>query len=134
MKLKNIINTLSLAAVALLATACNDTDAQYSIPDVEAPQYISAALTEEKPVYFGETTFKVSFDKNINFASKNTAQITINGASADKAIVYGADAVLTITKKLDFCNAINLHIPAGLVRNSMPRPRSPDHCGRVLFW
>ena len=31
MKLKNIINTLSLAAVAFIATGCQDTDAQVDI-------------------------------------------------------------------------------------------------------
>ena len=62
MKLNKIFNTLSIAAMALLATACNDTDAQYSIPDVDAPQFVSASLTEEKPVYM-----MVAFDKGKTF-------------------------------------------------------------------
>ena len=36
MKLKTIINTLSLAAVALIATGCQDTDAQVDITPVDA--------------------------------------------------------------------------------------------------
>ncbi len=115
MKLKKIINTLSIAAVAILATACQDTDAQIEITDVDAPQLISTSLTEEKPIFFGETTIKVAFDKNIGFASKNANQITINGAAVDKAWVAGASKELTVTKTLDFCNSIALHIPAGLV-------------------
>ncbi len=126
MKLNKIFNTLSLAAVALLATACNDTDAQYSIPDVAAPQFKNAALTEEKPIFFGETTIKVTFDRNINFATKNTDQITVNGAAADKAIVYGADSVLTVTKNIDFCNTITLHIPAGLITNGQGKAYTED--------
>ena len=126
MKLNKIFNTLSLAAVALLATACNDTDAQYSIPDVAAPQFKNAALTEEKPIFFGETTIKVTFDRNINFATKNTDQITVNGAAADKAIVYGADSVLTVTKNIDFCNTITLHIPAGLITNAQGKAYTED--------
>jgi len=126
MKLNKIFNTLSLAAVALLATACNDTDAQYSIPDVAAPQFKNAALTEEKPIFFGETTIKVTFDRNINFATKNASQITVNGAAADKAIVYGADSVLTVTKNIDFCNTITLHIPAGLITNAQGKAYTED--------
>ena len=126
MKLNKIFNTLSLAAVALLATACNDTDAQYSIPDVAAPQFKNAALTEEKPIFFGETTIKVTFDRNINFATKNTDQITVNGAAADKAVVYGVDSVLTVTKNVDFCNTITLHIPAGLITNGQGKAYTED--------
>lgn len=126
MKLNKIFNTLSIAAMALLATACNDTDAQYSIPDVDAPQFVSASLTEEKPVFFGETKIEVAFDMNVNFASKNASNITINGAAADKALVLGASKVLTIVKTLDFCNTISLHIPAGLVANAQGKTYNQD--------
>ena len=115
MKLKNIINTLSLAAVALVATACQDTDAQIDITPVDAPQLVEAHLTAEKPIYFGQTTIKVTFDKNIGFASKNASKITVNGEPADRALVIGVSKELTITKTLDFCNTIDVHIPAGLV-------------------
>ena len=115
MKLKNIFNTLSLAAVALIATACQDTDAQIDITDVDAPQFVSAAPTVAKPVFFGETTVQVEFDKNIGFATKNASQITLNGAPVSKALVAGASNMLTITSNLDFSNSLTLHIPAGLV-------------------
>lgn len=126
MKLNKILNILSLAAVAFLATACSDTDAQYSIPDVTAPQYVNAALTAEKAIFFGETTIKVEFDQNINFATKNASQVTINGAAVDKALVLGADKVLTITKNLEFCNSIALHIPANLVTNGQGKAYAQD--------
>ena len=115
MKLKNIINTLSIAAVAFFATACQDTDAQIDIAEVDAPEFVSATLTKEVPVFFGETTIKVAFDKKINFASKNASQVTINGEAVDKAWVAGASNELTIVKTLDFCNSLSLHIPAGLI-------------------
>jgi endoglucanase len=127
MKLNKIFNTLSVAAVALLATACNDTDAQYSIPDVAAPQYVSAALTEEKPIFIGETTIKVVFDRNINFATKNASQITVNGAACSKAIVYGADSILTVQATLPkFYKNVTLHIPAGLIANAQGKYYEQD--------
>lgn len=115
MKLKNIINTLSLAAVALIATGCQDTDAQVSILEVDAPQFVEASLAEEKPVFFGETTVKVQFNKNIGFATKNTNQITLNGTPVSSAKVAGASNTLTITSNLDFSKSLTLHIPAGLI-------------------
>ncbi|MBR2237806.1 MAG: glycoside hydrolase family 5 protein [Prevotella sp.] len=115
MKLKNIIFPMSLAAVALIATSCQDTDAQIDITEVDAPQYVSAYLTEEKPIFFGETTIKVAFDKNIGFATKNTSQITINGEPVDKALVAGASKELTVTKSLDFCKTIELYIPGRVI-------------------
>lgn len=115
MKLNKIINVLSLAAVALIATACQDTDAQVEITDVDAPQFLSANLTEEKPIFFGETTVNVQFDKNIGFATKNASQITLNGAPVSIAKVAGVSNTLTVTGNLDFSNTLTLHIPAGLI-------------------
>lgn len=115
MKLKNIINTLSLAAVALVATGCQDTDAQVDIKNVDAPKLVSTSLTEEKPIFFGETTIKVAFDKNIGFATKNAGQVTINGEPVDKALVVGISNALTVTKTLPFCNELRLHVPAGVI-------------------
>ncbi len=126
MKLYQAFNILSAAAVALLATACADTDAQYDIPQVDAPTFVGASLTEEKPVFFGETTIEVAFDKNINFITANTSQITVNGASADKALVLGASKVLTVTKSVGFCNSLTLHIPAGLITGPQQQPYSQD--------
>lgn len=131
MKLRNIFNTLSLAAVALIATACQDTDAQISIDEVDAPNFVSAELTEEKPIFFGETTIKVNFDKNIGFATMNTDEITVNGKPVSKAWVAGIASALTVTTTLDFCNQIALHIPAGLVVG--PQGKTYDQDINVTF-
>jgi endoglucanase len=115
MKLNNILNTLSLAAVALVATGCQDTDAQIDITPTDAPKLVSAKLAAEKPIFFGETTINVQFDKNVGFATKNTDQITLNGAPVSRANVAGISNTLTISATTDFCNAVTLHIPAGLI-------------------
>ena len=133
MKLKNIFNTLSLAAVALIATACQDTDAQIDITPVDAPQFVDAALTEEKLVYFGETTIKVAFDKNIGFATKNASKITVNGAPADQALVIGVSKELTIVKTLDFCNTIALHIPAGIIVGPQGKSYNQDINVKIAY-
>lgn len=115
MKLKNIFNMLSVAAVALVATACNDTDAQYSIPVVGAPKYVSATPASNAVLLYGTKTFTVTFDKNIGFATKNTSKITLNGQPVKSAVVYGADSVLTIVADVDFNKTQTLNIPAGLI-------------------
>lgn len=115
MKLKNIINTMSLAAVALLATACNDTDAQYSIPVVGAPEFTAVSPDVNSALIYGEKTIKVKFDKKIGFATKNTDKITLNGVPVKKALILGADSVLTITADVSFDKSQNLVIPAGLI-------------------
>ena len=126
MKLKNIINTMSLAAVALFATACQDTDAQIEITDAEPVQLATVTIIQDKPIFFGETTIKVTFDQFIGFATKNTSQITINGAPVDKAWVAGISKDLTVTKTLDFCKKIQLHIPAGLIIGPQNKPYNQD--------
>ncbi len=118
MKLNKIINTLSIAAMALLATACNDTDAQYSIPTVEAPELVSYTPAEGSIVLGGEQTFTVTFDKNINFVSANASKITLNGSAVKSAAVYGASPILTIIADADFSKTKTLVIPAGLILNS----------------
>jgi mannan endo-1,4-beta-mannosidase len=89
MKLKNIFNTLSLAAVALVATGCQDTDAQVDIEEVDAPAFVSITPAETSVMLFGEKTITVTFDKNINFATKNASLITLNGKSVKSANVAG---------------------------------------------
>ncbi len=116
MKLNKIINTLSLAAVALLATACADTDAQYSIPDVGAPEFVSESpSTASGMLMFGERTITVKFDKNIGFATKNTSLITLNGSPVKKAAVNGVSTDLTITADVSFAKKQTLVIPAGII-------------------
>ena len=115
MKLKNIFNTLSLAAVALVATGCQDTDAQIDIVDVDAPAYVSVSPAETSVMLFGEKTITVTFDKNIGFATKNTSKITLNGTPVKYANVVGVSNSLTITADVDFNKTQILHIPAGLI-------------------
>lgn len=115
MKLKNIINTLSIAAVALVATACQDTDAQYSIPEVGAPEFVSITPAEDGALVFGDKTITVKFDRNVNFMTKNVSKITLNGEPVKKALVLGASNELTIYADVSFDKTQNLVIPAGLI-------------------
>lgn len=114
MKIKKIFNTLSIAAVALVAAACADTDAQYEIPVVGAPEFVSISPAEGALIY-GEKTITVTFDKNINFVTKNVEKITLNGVPVKKALVLGASNTLTITVDVDFSKEQTLVIPAGLI-------------------
>lgn len=115
MKLKNILNTLSLAAVALVATACQDTDAQVSIEEVGAPVFREVTPGTDFALGFGEKTIQVKFDKNIGFATKNTNKITLNGQPVKSAAVNGIDSVLTIKADVDFTKIQTLVIPAGII-------------------
>ena len=115
MKLKNIFNTLSLAAVALVATGCQDTDAQTDALEVDAPVLVSVTPDETGLLLFGEKTITVTFDKNIGFATKNASKITLNGKSVKSANVAGVSASLTIKADVDFEKTQKLHIPAGLI-------------------
>ena len=116
MKLNKMINTLSIAAVALLATACNDTDAQYTITEVGAPEFtVSEPSVVDDVLLFGERTIRVAFDKKVGFATKNASQITLNGVPVKKALVYGADSIFTVVADVNFDRVQTLHIPAGLI-------------------
>ena len=126
MKLKNIINTLSLAAVALVATGCQDTDAQTDVLEVGAPAFVSITPDETSVLLFGEKTITVTFDKNINFATKNTSQITLNGKAVKYANVAGVSKSLTIKADVDFSKTQKLHIPAGLVMGPQKKTYDKD--------
>jgi endoglucanase len=115
MKLNKLFNTVSLAAVALLATGCNDTDAQYDIPDIAAPDFVAVTPSVDQALLFGEKTIKVKFDHKIGFATENTSKITLNGTPVKRALVLGADSTLTITVDVNFDKQQNLVIPAGLI-------------------
>ena len=116
MKLNKIFNTLSIAAVALFATACADTDAQYEIPVVGAPNLLSITPAESGVLLYGDKTIKVKFDKRVNFVTANLNKITLNGVPVKKALVLGADSVLTIYADVSFSKTQNLIIPAGLIK------------------
>lgn len=126
MKLKNIINTLSLAAVALVATGCQDTDAQTDVLEVDAPAFVSITPEDTGVLLFGEKTITVTFDKNINFATKNTSLITLNGKSVKYANVAGVSKSLTIKADVDFSKTQKLHIPAGLVMGPQKKTYDKD--------
>ena len=116
MKKNLIFNTLSLAAVALLATACAGNDLEVDIPDVTAPEYVGATPTvSENVLLYGEKTITVSFDKNIGFATKNASLITLNGTPVKSANVLGASKDLTIVADVNFDRRQTLVIPAGLL-------------------
>ena len=115
MKLNKILSMLSVAAVALVAIACADTDAKYEIPVVGAPEFVSATPASDAVLLFGEKTFTITFDKNIGFSTANASQITLNGTPVKKALVLGTSTDLTITADVDFSKTQTLVIPAGLV-------------------
>ena len=128
MKLKSIIPFGALAAVAFLVTACADTDAQYTIPDVAAPIVTATypAANEEigSP---GEITMTVKYDKRIFFASSSYTKLQFTGGTIDRATVYGMDSVLTIhATGLQRGVPCQLTIPAGLVTgpNNQPAPET----------
>ena len=64
---------------------------------------------------YGEKTITVTFDKNINFMTKNADKVTLNGVPVKKALVLGASNTLTITVDVDFNKEQTLVIPAGLI-------------------
>ena len=115
MKVNKFFSLLSLAAVALIATGCQDTDAQIDIKPTTAPKFVSASPDNTDALLFGYKTIQIEFDKNIGFATKNTSKITLNGTPVAKASVIGISNVLTIETNVDFTEKQVLHIPAGLI-------------------
>ena len=82
-----------MAAVTFGVTACADTDAQYSIPNVDAPQFVeSTPTTGADKVKRGDITVTVKYDKRIFFASQDKDKIEISGGTITNAIVYGTDS------------------------------------------
>lgn len=115
--MKKLISYMMLAAATFGLAACNDTDAQYDIPNVDAPVLVSSDPAEGTTVEDGDRVITLEFDKNIGFASANYDKITLTGGGqVTKAIVYGSSNTLTIsttgTPKGAQCT---LTIPAGLI-------------------
>ena len=71
MKLNKIFSTIALAAAVFGLAACSDTDAKYTVADVDAPEWVSITPNESGVLLFGERTVTVTFDKNVFFATKN---------------------------------------------------------------
>ena len=118
MKLNKIYAMFAATAVFFGLTACADTDAQYDVAVASVPEYVSVSPSVDKALLFGEKTIKVKFNRKVNFATKNTDKITLNGKAVKKALVLGADSSLTITVDVNFDKKQNLVIPANLIANS----------------
>ena len=98
MKIKNFISYCVIAAATFGLAACSDTDAQYTIPEVDAPVLVSSNPAQGEEVADGDRVITLEFDKNIGFASANYDKITLTGGGqVTKAIVYGASNTLSIS-------------------------------------
>ena len=113
-----------MAAVTFGVTACADTDAQYSIPDVEAPQFVaSTPVAGANNVKRGDVTVTVKYDKRVFFASQDKDKIVVDGGTLTNAIVYGADSLLTMTLNVpQRGQEVSITIPEGLVTNGQGKP------------
>jgi len=115
-----------MAAVALVATGCMDTDAQYSIPEVAAPQILTAdylyvnsnAVVNDGTISdYGDVTIEVVYDKNIGFPSSRYNEISATNMTILAAEVIGTDNVLTINANIPRRGVeCSFTIPEGLVK------------------
>lgn len=124
MRKNHILSALAMAAVTFGVTACADTDAQYSIPDVEAPQFVaSTPVAGANNVKRGVVTVTVKYDKRVFFASQDKDKIVVDGGTLTNAIVYGADSLLTMTLNVpQRGQEVSITIPEGLVTNGQGKP------------
>lgn len=124
MRKNHILSALAMAAVTFGVTACADTDAQYSIPDVEAPQFVaSTPVAGANNVKRGDVTVTVKYDKRVFFASQDKDKIVVDGGTLTNAIVYGADSLLTMTLNVpQRGQEVSITIPEGLVTNGQGKP------------
>ena len=76
MKLNTYKWTLALATMFTLA-AC-DSDVEHNIPEVDAPVLVSTTPTAgASTVKRGDITIKVTYDKNVNFATKDINKVLL---------------------------------------------------------
>lgn len=124
MRKNHILSALAMAAVTFGVTACADTDAQYSIPDIEAPQFVaSTPVAGANNVKRGDVTVTVKYDKRVFFASQDKDKIVVDGGTLTNAIVYGADSLLTMTLNVpQRGQEVSITIPEGLVTNGQGKP------------
>lgn len=125
MKINKMCAALLVAATLGLAS-CSDTDAQYTIPEVDAPALVKttpeAGASQLKA---GDITIQVEYDKNIFFATKDLDKISFTGGSLLSADVIGSSKILTLTVNVPGRGTdCTLTIPAGVVTgpNQMPAP------------
>ena len=113
-----------MAAVTFGFTACANTDAQYTISDVAAPQFVkSTPETGANNVKRGDITVTVKYDKRVFFASQDKDKIEITGGTITNALVYGTDSLLTMTVNAPQRGQnVSITIPAGLVTNGQGKP------------
>ncbi|WP_288241256.1 glycosyl hydrolase [uncultured Bacteroides sp.] len=125
MKMNKICAALFAAATFGLV-ACTDTDAKYTIPEVEAPVLVSTTPeANAAKVKRGEITIEVKYDKNVFFATKDLDKISFTGGTLISADVYGSSNVLTLTVNVPGREtACTLSIPEGVVLgpNKVPAP------------
>ena len=124
MRKNHILSALAMAAVTFGVTACAATDAHYSIPDVEAPQFVaSTPVAGANNVKRGDVTVTVKYDKRVFFASQDKDKIVVDGGTLTNAIVYGADSLLTMTLNVpQRGQEVSITIPEGLVTNGQGKP------------
>lgn len=115
MKMNKYLSAFGAAAVLFGLAACADTDAQYEVKPMAAPEFLGESPSAQTPMLLGERTIQLKFNEKINFVTDNTSQITFDGKPVKKALVLGASDVLTITVDVDFADTHSLHVPAGLV-------------------
>lgn len=106
--------------------SCTDTDAQYTIPEVEAPVLVSTTPeANATKVKRGEITIEVKYDKNVFFATKDLDKISFTGGKLLGADVFGSSNVLTLKVDVPTRETVcTLSIPEGVVLgpNKMPAP------------
>ena len=124
MRKNHILSALAMAAVTFGFTACANTDAQYTISDVAAPQFVkSTPETGANNVKRGDITVTVKYDKRVFFASQDKDKIEITGGTITNALVYGTDSLLTMTVNAPQRGQnVSITIPAGLVTNGQGKP------------
>lgn len=110
---------LFVAAAAFGLAACNDTDAQYTIPEVDAPVLVKTTPeTGASKVRRGDITVTVEFDKKVFFATKNMAQIQVTGATLVSADVIGSSETFTMVVNCpERETPVSITIPEGLITN-----------------
>ncbi len=121
MKIRNFKWALiSLPAFAF--SGCDD-EAEYSIPSVDAPVLLSTSPENGSTISQGDVTVLLEFDKNIFFATSNTDQIVVSGATLVSADVIGSSSTFTMVINCSSRNAsVSINIPEGLITGPQEKP------------
>lgn len=124
MKTTKILYMLGVAAASLGLAACADTDAQYTIPNVDAPAFVKTTPeTGASRVRRGDITVTVDYDKRVFFATKDMDQIKVSGATLVSADVYGTDSTLTMVVNCPQREQqVTISVPEGIVTGSQGKP------------